>query len=62
MTLKQYLKYKELSQTEAAKQLDLPVLSVNRYCIGSRMPSIAIVVRIEKWSKGRVKAKDWVDE
>jgi len=62
MKLKQYLKDKGLSQTEAAKQLELPVLSVNRYCIGSRMPSIATVVKIEKWSKGKVKAKDWIDE
>lgn len=61
MKLAQYLDTKGISQTEFASRIGVTQVAVSRYVSGDRTPSLRLILRIEKVTKGAVKPKDWAE-
>ncbi len=57
MELQTYLDERGLSQREFAKIAGVSYVTISRICRGFE-PSLAIAVKIEKATKGKVKPKD----
>lgn len=62
MKLETYLKTKPMTHTEFASLIGTTQVSVSRYVSGERRPSIEMIDKIEKATKGKVKMRDWFKE
>jgi hypothetical protein len=56
-----YLKKKELSDGEAAKQLDLTKSYIQQLRTGGATPGLHAAAKIKKWSGGEVTFESWLD-
>ena len=62
MTLLEWLRFKSLTQSEAASYLGITQPAVSLLCSGSRMPSLQMMQKIFVLTDGEVSMKDFVDE
>lgn len=62
MKLETYLKTKSITRTDFAGLIGTTQASVSRYVSGERRPSIEMIDKIEKATKGKVKMRDWFKE
>lgn len=62
MKLETYLSSKSLTRTEFAELIGTTQASVSRYVTGERRPSIEMIDKIDKATKGKVKMRDWFKE
>ena len=62
MKLETYLKSKSITRTDFAGLIGTTQASVSRYVSGERRPSIEMIDKIEKATKGKVKMRDWFKE
>ncbi len=60
--LAQYLKKKKLRQYQFAELVGVKQSFVSRLKAGHVMPSLELAVKIERATKGAVKAVSWVSE
>ncbi len=62
MKLETYLKTKSITRTDFAGLIGTTQASVSRYVSGERRPSIEMIDKIEKATRGKVKMRDWFKE
>ena len=58
MQFKEYLKYNNISQKQAACELGTSEANVSRWCHGVR-PRYPMLHKIMEWSDGQVRVRDW---
>ncbi len=58
MNLTNYLKYKNISQAEAGRNLKVSRSHINCICKGKRFPSSELAFRIEKWSENQISLRE----
>lgn len=58
MTLREYLDREQLSLTDFAGQLRVPVTTAHGYVSARRTPSLEMAVRIEDLTGGKVSVRD----
>jgi transcriptional regulator with XRE-family HTH domain len=59
MTLHEYLAREQINVAELARRLEVDGSTVWRWVVGKRLPSMALLPRIEKVTGGAVRAKDF---
>ena len=62
MTLKEYLAEKKITIADAAKQIGVCEATLNRYFAFQSFPSRRIQKKICGWSKGAVRASDFLED
>lgn len=62
MKIETYLKSKSMTHAEFAEVIGTSQPTVTRYVNGDRRPSIEMIDKIEKITKGKVKMRDWFKE
>jgi DNA-binding transcriptional regulator YdaS (Cro superfamily) len=62
MTLNEYLAKEQLGLSAFASRLGVESSTVHRWVHGTRRPSLACLLKIERITGGRVKAKDFFVE
>tara|TARA_R110000787_G_scaffold166145_1_gene279177 strand:+ start:899 stop:1129 length:231 start_codon:yes stop_codon:yes gene_type:complete len=62
MKLAEYLVLKSITQAECSRQLGISQVAVHQYIYKKALPSGKMMVRIYKWSNGRVNLKDWAED
>ncbi|WP_182356641.1 hypothetical protein [Komagataeibacter europaeus] len=60
MDIRTYLKDRDIPLSRMAQLLGLPVATLHGYSVGRRGVPVSVVAEVEKITKGRVKAQDWV--
>jgi predicted transcriptional regulator len=61
MKLAQYLSNKRIPQSDFANRIGVTQVAVSRYVTGLRTPSLDLILKIERATKGAVKPKDWAE-
>jgi transcriptional regulator with XRE-family HTH domain len=59
MTLNEYLAKEQLTPASFAREIGVPSSTVHRWSRGKRQPSMALLPKIEKFTGGDVRAKDF---
>ena len=59
--LRSLIAFMELRHTDAAEQLGCTRGALTNLLNGERTPGLALAARIERWTKGQVRAIDWVE-
>lgn len=59
--MKLYLKEKKMTQKEFSKRHGIPESVLSRSIAGKTVPTLRIAILIEGATRGKVKAKDWVN-
>ncbi len=61
MKLEQYLNDNEIKHHEFAGKVGTSQASITRYVNGDRRPSIEMIEKIKRATKGKVQHADWID-
>lgn len=61
MRLKNYINKKNITQFDAAKQLETSFVNIFRWINGVSIPRPAEMVKIYRWSNGQVQPNDFYD-
>lgn len=59
MKLKKYLEKEGLSLRDFGKKIEVSHTSIDKYCKGTRTPSLNVMKKITKATKGQVTIKDF---
>lgn len=59
MQLLEYIKEKNITQDQAAKELNVPQATVSYWVRGVKIPSFENMKKIVEWSKGEVQPNDF---
>jgi transcriptional regulator with XRE-family HTH domain len=62
MKLKDYVEQECIHYAKASKRLDISVSEYYALLNGKADPRISLIQRIEEFTKGNVKYKDWIGE
>lgn len=60
MTLKEWMKMKDLKDAEVAEMADMDRTYITHLRNGTRNPSVGAILRLENVTKGDVRFADWV--
>jgi transcriptional regulator with XRE-family HTH domain len=60
MRLTEYLRRQKMSQSAFSRKLGMAQPTVNRYCLGERVPIPEMLVKIERITGGMVRVEDFV--
>lgn len=61
MRLKEYIGLLGRTLAETAKEIEMPYVTLKRYCDGTRIPNLRNMKKIRKWSNGQVLPNDFYD-
>ncbi len=59
--MKLYLKEKKMTQKEFSKRHSISESVLSRSVAGKTIPTLKVALQIERATRGKVKARDWVD-
>ena len=62
MLLKEYITRIGKTLVISAKEMDMPYVTLKRYCDGVRIPNVRNMDKIRKWSNGQVMPNDFYDK
>ncbi|MDS1138603.1 helix-turn-helix transcriptional regulator [Nitratireductor indicus] len=62
MKLETYLQSKDLKPTTFAAKVGVYPSTITRILRGERSPSLELVMKIERATKGKVKPRDWFSD
>ncbi len=62
MNFNDYLTSKNITTSQASKELKLSYETIRSYRVGIRRPELDGVQKIKQWSKGNVSFDDWVED
>ena len=60
MRLADYLTKKKISQSELARRLGIKQSTISKWVLGKRRPGWVVLARVEKLTRGRVTARDFM--
>ena len=61
MRLKEYIGLSGKTLSVSAKEMEMPYVTLKRYCDGTRIPNLRNMDKIRRRSKGQVTANDFYD-
>lgn len=61
MTLEKYRQRQGLRISQLAVALEVDRTTIWRWLTGARIPTPQMILRIQEWSRGAVRANDWID-
>lgn len=62
MLLKDYISQAGKTVVVSAKEMDIPYVTLKRYCDGTRLPKPVFMKKIINWSNGQVLPNDFYDK
>ena len=60
MTLEKYRQREGLRISQLAAALEVDRTTIWRWLTGARIPTPQMILRIQAWSRGAVRANDWI--